>query len=54
VSKTPLEKVMEFIKWLVDWKDRHGEDWTDDDFYVVGIYACYLADTAKEGAVHED
>ena len=50
---TSLDKVREFMKWLLDWKRRHEEEWTDHDYYAIGIYACYVADTAKEGDVHE-
>ena len=53
MSKEPCEKVVEFIMWLDGWKKRHGETWTGEDAYAVGIYACYVADTAKEGDVHE-
>ena len=53
MSKEPLEKVMEFIRWLHGWKERHDEIWTDEDAYAVGIYAVYVADTAKEGDGHE-
>ena len=53
MSETPLDKVMKFIRWLHSWKERHNEIWTDEDAYVVGIYACYVADTEKRGDVHD-
>ena len=50
---TSLDKVRAFIKWLFDWKVQHGEAWSDEDIYAIGIYACYVADTAEEGEGHE-
>ena len=53
MSEQPLEKVMDFVRWLASHKARYEEPWTDQDSYAIGIYAIYLAFKAKEGDVHE-
>ena len=53
MSEQPMDEVMKFIRWLIAWKGRFKEPLTDRDFYVVGYYACFVADTQKEDGVHE-